>query len=141
MFQTDVSWECFGALGAILEQPGLRSYQCVEVAVNGPLFHVDFHLNETLEPTWAWSRFICTKLADVLELLGRNDHSGTQLSIQTPRESGGYRFFSVVQIVKSKTPNADDIFVILGPNGETYIDGPGEADVRQRQVVWTRNGY
>jgi hypothetical protein len=141
MFQTDDSWACLSDLGAILNEPGLRSYRFVEVGVNAPLFHVDFHINETLEPAWAWSRFVCTKLTDALELIGRNDIVGAQLSIQTPRNRDGYMFFPIEQIAKSKTQAGDDIFVILGAKGERYVDGPKEElELSYLQIVWTRAG-
>lgn len=141
MFQIDESWECFRGLGAVLDEPGLHTYRCVEVAANGPLFHVDFHENESSEPGWAWSRLVCTQLADVLDLLARDDISTVQLSIQTPLDRDGYRLFAVAQIAKVRLGTGADAFLFLGLNGERYCSenlALHRSVPADRQIVWER---
>jgi hypothetical protein len=141
MLQTDESWECFSALSAIFNQPGLRSYRFVEVAINIPLFHLDLVLLGDEETGHAWSRFICYQLADVLSVIGRCDVANARISIQTPRKGDGYTFFSISQVIEGRNQAGDILHLFIGSNGEEYIHalrGEGDADMLDRRILWSR---
>lgn len=140
MLQTDQSWECYSTLGAIFNQPSLRSYRFVEVALNLPLFHLDTVLFEETEGDGAWSRFICSQLTDVLEIIRRDDSSNVRISIQTPRSNDGYKLFSVAQIIEGRSRLGDSLYLFLGANGESYLHGlrgEGSRDLLERRLVWS----
>jgi hypothetical protein len=141
MLQTDQSWECYSTLGAIFNQPSLRSYRFVEVALNLPLFHLDAILFEEAEGGGAWSRFICSQLTDVLEIIRRDDTSNVRISIQTPRNDDGYKFFSIAEIIEGRSRLGDMLYIFLGANGERYVHslrGEGISDMLERRIVWSR---
>lgn len=141
MLQTDQSWECYSTLGAIFNQPSLRSYRFVEVALNLPLFHVDTVLFEESEGGGSWSRFICCQLTDVLEIIQRDDSLDVRISIQTPRSDDGYKLFSIAQIIEGRSRLGDVLYLFLGADGESYLHGfrgEGRRDLLERRLVWSR---
>lgn len=138
MLQTDKSWECFDALGAIFNQPGLRTYRCVEVALNIPLFHLDLIFDCVDERGDVWSRLIYNQLTDVLDVIRRSDVKRMVLSIQTPRLDDGYRFFSVKQIVLAKNSSGDSFYIYIGENQE-YVDtfaSMQAGDFLKKDILW-----
>lgn len=138
MLQTDKSWECFDALGAIFNQPGLRTYRCVEVALNIPLFHLDLIFDCADEIGDVWSRHIYSQLADVLDVIRRSDVKRMLLSIQTPRLDDGYRFFSVQQIILAKNSSGDSFYFYVGENQE-YNDAFSSlqvSDLLEKEILW-----
>lgn len=143
MFQADQSWEYNTSLGVIFNRPGLRTYPFIEVGLNAPLFHVDAALIGEENGGGAWTRIICSRLIDVLEIIKQHGFSDIRISVQTPRNDEGYRFFSISDIIEGTNAWGDVVHLFLGARGEEYLHSYKDekiCDLLEKRTLWNCDG-
>lgn len=145
MLQTNESWEYLQRgqiLGALFNQPGLRQYPCVEIAVNVALFHVDIIFRDKHQEWQSWSRYIFTELPDVLRSIAGDGVVKVRVSLQTRRsDNDEYIISSIDEIVEGIDREGRKHLVFKCSNNENYIDSffeESENDLSEKRTIWPR---
>lgn len=123
-------------LGALFDQPGMRVYDFVAIALNTHIFHVDVALKDEDR----FQRVMFYQAEDVLKFAQAFDIDSFKISLQSKRRDGDdYTIKPISAILKGKTFEGHDVYVFQ------YSDKTQEASdffegsldqIGEMQYVW-----
>lgn len=129
-FLVNEAWENRNPFLQAFCAPGTRLYPVVEVALNGPLWHLDvLTAGDVSESERCWRRFLLTSVTQVLALLREQGSCESQLSFQSTTDGqrgAEYLIRKVRQIIAATTTDGSKAHVVI------CFDG-----TRIMQPAWT----
>jgi len=107
-YDSDINETQKDILGALFDQPGMRIYDFVEIALNTHIFHVDVMVKDEER----YQRVIFHEINDVLKFCQTFDIESCKISLQSKRkDSENYSIKRLSAILKGRTVDDRDVYI------------------------------